>query len=91
MRHDASATRQAATIARDRGLIATGRRPTYHVTWSRSPDGAVDVRIAELPIVHVFVPDPATVADGARLLIARTLAVEPDAFGVVVDPVPRAD
>jgi hypothetical protein len=46
--------------------------------------GAVDVRVVELPIVHLFVPDAASVLDGARVLIARTLGVEPTAFDVVL-------
>ena len=46
------------------------------------PD-AVDVTILELPIVHLFVPDHRHVLDGARLLIARTLAVDPQSFDVV--------
>jgi len=43
-----------------------------------------DVTVSELPLVHVFVPDHTRVADGARLLIARTLAVEPEAFDLVL-------
>jgi hypothetical protein len=43
----------------------------------------VDVTIRELPIVHLFVPDDRRVLDGARLLIARTLAVDPQSFDVV--------
>ena len=46
------------------------------------PD-AVDVTILELPIVHLFVPDRRQVLDGARVLIARTLAVDPQSFDVV--------
>jgi hypothetical protein len=50
-----------------------------------SYDGAaVDVRIRELPIIHLFVPDESGVLDGARGLIARTLGVEPSTF--VVEP-----
>jgi hypothetical protein len=51
------------------------------------PD-AVDVTILELPIVHLFVPDDRHVLDGARLLIARTLAVDPQSFDVVPAPPP---
>jgi hypothetical protein len=85
MRGDASTNPQAETVARDRRLIAAGQRPTYHATWSISPDGAVDVRVTELPVIHLFVPDRIGVAVGARLLIARTLGVPPDAFDVEVD------
>jgi hypothetical protein len=85
---ESSAARQAEAIARDRQRIAAGQRPAYRATWAISPDGAVDVRIAELPIIHLFVPDPGDVPDGARLVIARTLAVAPDAFDVVVAPTP---
>jgi hypothetical protein len=42
----------------------------------------MDVTILELPIVHLFVPDQQHVLDGARLLIARTLAVDPQSFDV---------
>jgi hypothetical protein len=82
---DASTNPHTEAVARDRRLIAAGQRPTYHATWSISPDGAVDVRVAELPIIHLFVPDRIAVAVGARLLIARTLGVPPDAFDVQVD------
>ncbi len=51
-------------------------------SWTVGPD-AVDVTILELPIVHLFVPDRAQVLDGARLLVARTLAVDPQSFDVV--------
>ena len=47
------------------------------------PD-AVDVTILELPIVHLFVPDHRQVLEGARLLIARTLAVDPQSFDVLL-------
>jgi hypothetical protein len=47
-----------------------------------SIDGSVDVTIRELPLIHVFVPDDAGVLAGARLLIARTLAVDPESFDV---------
>ena len=42
-------------------------------------------RIRELPIIHLFVPDYAGVSDGARILIARTLAVDPASFDVAVE------
>ena len=82
-RPDSSATRLESTIAADRERIAAGGRPCYHVTWTTSPfDGAADVRIVELPIVHLFVPGPGEVLEGARVLIARVLAVGVDAFDV---------
>jgi hypothetical protein len=58
------------------------------VTWRSSEFGAVDVTIEELPIIHLFVPDLASVLDGARILIARTLMVDPTSVGVElqVDP-----
>lgn len=92
MRDDLAASRLARTVARDRRRIAEGQRPTYRATWSISIDGAaVDVRVIELPVIHLFVPDPAAVADGARLVIARTLEVPPDAFDVVVGSEPSGD
>lgn len=66
---------------RDRERIARGERPTYHVTWSPAVD-AVDVRVVELPLIHIFVPDGAGVLDGARVLISRTLDVDPDRFDI---------
>ena len=65
--------------------IARGERPVFHVvtSWDGS---AVDVRIVELPIVHLFVPDTAGVADGARILIARTLGVNPTSFAIELGP-----
>ena len=49
-------------IAADRQMISTGERPLYHTTTSY--DGsAVDVRVHELPIIHLFVPDTAGVLD----------------------------
>ena len=72
---------QRRAIERSRASIAEGRRPMFHVvtTWDGS---AVDVRIVELPVIHLFVPDSASVVDGARTLIARTLQVHPDSFTV---------
>ena len=70
-------------VATDRERIAAGERPRYHVTWTPSQVvGATDVNVVELPIVHLFVPDPGTVLDGARILIAQTLGVPLDAFDV---------
>jgi hypothetical protein len=86
MRGDTSTNPQTEAVARERRLISSGQRPTYHATWSIRPDGAVDVRVTELPIIHLFVPDRIAVVVGARLLIARTLGVPPDAFDVEVDP-----
>ena len=71
-------------VASDRDVIAAGQRPIYHATTTL--DGsAVDVRVRELPIIHVFVPDSSGVLDGARGIIARTLNVAPDAFDVMPD------
>lgn len=71
-------------IAGDRRLISAGERPLYHATTTY--DGsAVDVRVRELPIIHLFVPDAADVLDGARGLIARTLGVPPASFDVTTD------
>ncbi len=80
-----SDARLRMTVELDRRRITAGERPVYHVTWATSLDGAADVTIAELPIIHVFVPDPGRIRDGARLLIARTLSVDPSAFDVVVN------
>jgi len=68
----------------DRRMIAEGGRPLYHATTTY--DGsAFDVRIRELPIVHLFVPDASRVLDGARELVARTLGVAPANFDVTTD------
>ena len=74
-----------AMLAQPRGLeaarrqIARGERPVFHITASW--DGAaVDVRVVELPIAHLFVPDSTGVVDGARVLVARTLDVDPGSF-----------
>jgi hypothetical protein len=65
--------------------VARGERPVYHVTWRSSEFGAVDVTIEELPIIHLFVPDLASVLDGARILIARTLMVDPASVDVALE------
>ena len=91
MRDDSSANRLADTVARDRRRIAEGQRPTYRATWVVGVDGSVDVRVVELPIVHLLVPDPAFVSDGARMVIARTLRVAPGTFDVVVAPASAGD
>ena len=71
-------------IASDRQMISAGERPLYHVTTSY--DGsAVDVRVRELPIIHLFVPDTAGVLGGAQGLIARTLGVPPGSFDLTTD------
>jgi hypothetical protein len=70
-------------IRADQRRIELGERPVYHVRSTASPDGALDVTIRELPIIHVFVPDHAGVPDGARGLIARTLTVDETSFELV--------
>ena len=57
----------------------------YHVGSTTTPDGAVDVTIQELPIIHLFVPDHRGVPDGARGLIARTLAVDEASFDLATE------
>jgi hypothetical protein len=67
--------------------LARGERPIYHVTWRSSEFGAVDVTIEELPIIRLFVPGLASVLDGARILIERTLMVDPTSIDVALrDP-----
>jgi hypothetical protein len=83
---DSSAARLEARIRGDRRRIARGERPLYHATWSDKPDGSSDVTIQELPLIHLYVPDHDRVPDGARGLIARTLAVDAASFDVVVRP-----
>jgi hypothetical protein len=85
MRAGSSAVRLRTRIRDDRRRIARGERPLYHATWTASPDGAADVTIRELPIIHLFVPDPSGVPDGARGLIAGTLAVDPSSFDLVTE------
>jgi hypothetical protein len=76
---------QERQVTASRALIAAGDRPVFHVVTSW--DGtAVDVRVQELPLIHLFVPDSAGVADGARTLIARTLGVDPSAFTLRAAP-----
>ena len=81
-----------ARVLQDRCVISAGGRPLYHATTTF--DGAaLDVRVRELPIIHLFVPDAAGVLEGARGLIARTLGVAPDSFDVTADAdkqLPRA-
>jgi hypothetical protein len=72
-------------VAEGRRQISCGERPVYHVYTSH--DGAaVDVRIRELPIIHLFVPDESGTLEGARGLIARTLGADPSAFEVEPEP-----
>jgi hypothetical protein len=87
MSETSSDARLRAAIQAEQRRIAGGNRPLYHATWTTTPDGPpiVDVRIRELPIIHLFVPDYAGVSDGARILIARTLAVDPASFDVAVE------
>lgn len=70
---------QERGIERARAAIAHGEQPVFHVvtSWDGS---AIDVRIRELPLIHLFVPDQGRVIDGARELIARSLRVDPSAF-----------
>jgi hypothetical protein len=73
-------SRLRATVEADRLRIRNGDRPLYRVLWATSIDGSVDVTIRELPLIHIYVPDEAGVIVAARLLIARTLDVDPQAF-----------
>lgn len=84
MRAGSSADRLRTRVRADRQRIATGERPRYHATWVMCSDGAADVTILELPIIHLFVPDHLGVPDGARGLIAGTLAVDAASFDVVI-------
>jgi hypothetical protein len=77
-----SRARLRPAIEAERRRIARGERPIYRILWVTGPD-AVDVTILELPIVHLFVADQRDVLDGGRLLIARTLGVDPQSFDVV--------
>lgn len=88
---EASDARLRFTVETDRRRIRAGERPVYHATWTTLADGAVDVTVSELPIIHLFVPDHGRIGDGARLLIARTLSVDPDAFDVVLDKPPDSN
>jgi hypothetical protein len=84
----ADQVRLRTTIQADRRRIARGERPLYRALWVVGPD-AVDVTILELPIIHLFVPDDREVLDGARLLVARTLAVDPRSFDVALARTPQ--
>jgi hypothetical protein len=83
-RTESSAARLRATIEAGRRRVARGERPVYHVRWRSSEIGAVDITIEELPIIHLFVPDLSSVLDGARILIARTLMVDPTSVDVAL-------
>jgi len=85
MTEESSQRRLQSRIRSDRQRIARGERPLYHVGWVTTPDGAVDVTIRELPIIHLFVPDQMGVPDGARGLIARTLAVDHASFDLATE------
>jgi hypothetical protein len=85
MSGESSHRRLQTRIRADRQRIARGERPVYHVRSTTTPDGAVDVTIQELPIIHLFVPDRRGVPDGARGLIARTLAVDVASFDLATD------
>ena len=68
-------------IEEGRRRIASGERPTYHVITTY--DGfAVDVRVRELPVIHIFVADQTGVLDAARGIIAGALEVDRFAFDV---------
>ena len=71
-------------VSEGRRRINDGERPVYHVI-STFAGAAIDVRIRELPIIHVFVPDASGVAVGARGLIAKTLGVAASAFEIRAD------
>jgi hypothetical protein len=73
------------SIESGRRRIAQGVRPMYHAIFRTTPDGAVDVTIRELPIVHLFAPDDHRAQDAARQLIARTLGVDHDVFDVTTE------
>jgi hypothetical protein len=76
--NESAAVRPRATIMRDRERIARGECPTYHVSWVNGVD-AVEVPIAELTLIHTFVPNRTGDFDGARVLIARRPEVGPTA------------
>jgi hypothetical protein len=78
-----SADRLRLAIEADQRRLAQGDRPLYHVIWTAAAGGAIDVTVAELPLIHVFVPDHESVLDGARILISRTLAADPASFDVM--------
>lgn len=80
-----SDVRLRGAIEAERRRLAKGERPLYHATATAAAGGAVDVSITELPIIHLFVPDHASVLDGARLLIARTLSTDPTSFDVATE------
>jgi len=81
---DSSHDRLHRRVRADRLRIARGERPLYHAAWTMVPEGA-DVRVRELPIIHLFVPDVSGVADGARGLIAGTLAVDAASFDLATE------
>jgi hypothetical protein len=86
---EGAAQDQERAIEAGRRRIARGERPTYHLRLAVSLDGSADVRIAELPLVHLFAPDDDRVMDAARVLVARTLDVDPTAIEVAIEPAPE--
>lgn len=76
--------RMRESIREDQRRLAKGERPMYHVHWAEAAGGAIDVTISELPMVHIFVPDHASVMQGARILIASTLTADATSFDVTV-------
>lgn len=84
--HSGSSRSHRCAVEEGRRRIARGDRPRYHATVTTSPDGAADVRVRELPLVHLFAPADDRVVDAARVLIARMLGVDPRSFDVEVDP-----
>jgi hypothetical protein len=83
-----SHARLRGTVEADRARITGGERPVYHARWGPAADGSIDVTVLELPLIHQFVPDEASVLDGARFLIARCLEADPRAFDVVPESPP---
>ena len=69
-------SRLRAVVEAEQQRLATGERRLYHVMCTAAAGGAFDVTVRELPTIHLFVPDRATALDGARLLIAQTLATD---------------
>jgi hypothetical protein len=69
----------------EQARIARGERPLYHAAWVAVSEGC-DVTIRELPLIHVFVPDPSRVTDGARGVVAARLAVDAASFDVAIEP-----
>jgi hypothetical protein len=79
-----TAARLRAAVEPEQRRLAQADRPLYYVRRTEAAGGAVDVTVEELPIIHLFVPDPASVLEGARVLIARTLSTDPNSFDLVI-------